>query len=257
MLTPIQYGFVAISAVAAGLINALAGGGSLITFPTLMAVGIPPVMANVTNTVALCPGYLGATLAQKQDLQGQQKRIKLLLPSAIIGGIIGGILLLNSSEQVFERLIPFLILLAAGLLAFQDTLRSWLQRRQADKKGNIPESWAVLPIALASIYGGYFGAGLSVIELAILGLFIKDNLTRLNALKQLLSLVVNVAAALFFLFSNQVNWSAATVVAIGSLTGGLLGGKLARIISPSYLRWTVVIISIIIAIVYFLLPSNS
>ncbi|GCA77189.1 hypothetical protein MiTe_04042 [Microcystis aeruginosa NIES-2520] len=252
MLTPIQYGFLAIAAVAAGLINALAGGGSLITFPTLMAVGIPPVMANVTNTVALCPGYLGATLAQKKDLHGQQKRIQLLLPSAVIGGIIGGILLLNSSDQVFDRLIPFLILLAAALLAFQDTLRSWLQRRQGDKKGNIPEIWAVLPIALASIYGGYFGAGLGVIELAILGLFLKDNLTRLNALKQLLSLVVNVAASWFFLFSNQVYWSAAIVVAIGSLIGGLLGGKLAIIISPSYLRSTVVILSIITATVYFL-----
>jgi uncharacterized membrane protein YfcA len=252
MLTPIQYGFLAIAAVAAGLINALAGGGSLITFPTLMAVGIPPVMANVTNTVALCPGYLGATLAQKKDLHGQQKRIQLLLPSAVIGGIIGGILLLNSSDQVFDRLIPFLILLAAALLAFQDTLRSWLQRRQGDKKGNIPEIWAVLPIALASIYGGYFGAGLGVIELAILGLFLKDNLTRLNALKQLLSLVVNVAASCFFFFSNQVYWSAAIVVAIGSLIGGLLGGKIARIISPSYLRQTVVILSIITAIVYWL-----
>lgn len=252
MLTPIQYGFLVIAAVAAGLINALAGGGSLITFPTLMAVGIPPVMANVTNTVALCPGYLGATLAQKKDLHGQQKRIQLLLPSAVIGGIIGGILLLNSSDKVFERLIPFLILLAAALLAFQDTLRSWLQRRQGDKNGHIPEILAVLPIALASIYGGYFGAGLGVIELAILGLFLKDNLTRLNALKQLLSLVVNIAASWFFLFSNQVYWSAAIVVAIGSLIGGLLGGKLARIISPSYLRWTVVILSIITATVYFL-----
>jgi len=252
MLTPIQYGFLVIAAVAAGLINALAGGGSLITFPTLMAVGIPPVMANVTNTVALCPGYLGATLAQKKDLHGQQKRIRLLLPSAVIGGIIGGILLLNSSDKVFERLIPFLILLAAALLAFQDTLRSWLQRRQGDENGHIPEIFAVLPIALASIYGGYFGAGLGVIELAILGLFLKDNLTRLNALKQLLSLVVNVAASWFFLFSNQVYWSAAIVVAIGSLIGGLLGGKLARIISPSYLRQTVVILSIITAIVYFL-----
>lgn len=252
MLTPIQYGFLALAAVAAGLINALAGGGSLITFPTLMAVGIPPVMANVTNTVALCPGYLGATLAQKKDLHGQQKRIQLLLPSAVIGGIIGGILLLNSSDQVFDRLIPFLILLAAVLLAFQDTLRSWLQRRQGDENGHIPEIFAVLPIALASIYGGYFGAGLGVIELAILGLFLKDNLTRLNALKQLLSLVVNVAASWFFLFSNQVYWSAAIVVAIGSLIGGLFGGKLARIISPSYLRWTVVILSIITAIVYFL-----
>ena len=252
MLTPIHYGFLAIAAVAAGLINALAGGGSLITFPTLMAVGIPPVMANVTNTVALCPGYLGATLAQKKDLHGQQKRIRLLLPSAVIGGIIGGILLLNSSDKVFERLIPFLILLAAALLAFQDTLRSWLQRRQGDENGHIPEIFAVLPIALASIYGGYFGAGLGVIKLAILGLFLKDNLTRLNALKQLLSLVVNVAASWFFLFSNQVYWSAAIVIAIGSLIGGLLGGKLARIISPSYLRWTVVILSIITATVYFL-----
>ena len=252
MLTPTQYGFLAIAAVAAGLINALAGGGSLITFPTLMAVGIPPVMANVTNTVALCPGYLGATLAQKKDLHGQQKRIQLLLPSAVIGGIIGGILLLNSSDQVFDRLIPFLILLAAALLAFQDTLRSWLQRRQGDENGHIPEIFAVLPIALASIYGGYFGAGLGVIELAILGLFLKDNLTRLNALKQLLSLVVNVAASCFFFFSNQVYWSAAIVVAIGSLIGGLLGGKIARIISPSYLRKTVVILSIITAIVYWL-----
>jgi len=252
MLTPTQYGFLAIAAVAAGLINALAGGGSLITFPTLMAVGIPPVMANVTNTLALCPGYLGATLAQKKDLHGQQKRIRLLLPSAVIGGIIGGILLLNSSDKVFERLIPFLILLAAALLAFQDTLRSWLQRRQGDENGHIPEIFAVLPIALASIYGGYFGAGLGVIELAILGLFLKDNLTRLNALKQLLSLVVNVAASCFFFFSNQVYWSAAIVVAIGSLIGGLLGGKIARIISPSYLRQTVVILSIITAIVYWL-----
>ena len=161
-------------------------------------------------------------------------------------------MLLNSSDKVFERLIPFLILLAAALLAFQDTLRSWLQRRQGDENGHIPEIFAVLPIALASIYGGYFGAGLGVIELAILGLFLKDNLTRLNALKQLLSLVVNVAASWFFLFSNHVYWSAAIVVAIGSLIGGLLGGKLARIISPSYLRQTVVILSIIIAIVYWL-----
>lgn len=134
MLTPIQYGFLVIAAVAAGLINALAGGGSLITFPTLMAVGIPPVMANVTNTVALCPGYLGATLAQKKDLHGQQKRIQLLLPSAVIGGIIGGILLLNSSDQVFDRLIPFLILLAAALLAFQDTLRSWFSGDRGTKR---------------------------------------------------------------------------------------------------------------------------
>jgi uncharacterized membrane protein YfcA len=251
MLTGIEYGLVGLSAVAAGIVNALAGGGSLITFPTLIAVGVPPVAANVTNTVALCPGYLGATIGQKKDLGGQKERIWRLLPVGAIGGVIGGILLLNTSERVFTALVPFLILLASGLLAFQDPLRAWLNRRQRVDNTDIPENWAIGPILLASIYGGYFGAGLSVIELAVLGLFLKDNLTRINALKQLLSLVVNVAAALFFLFSGPVIWSVAMVVAIGALIGGLLGGKLAGRISPSSLRWTVVTIGVTIAIFYF------
>jgi uncharacterized membrane protein YfcA len=251
MLTDIEYGLVGLSAVAAGIVNALAGGGSLITFPTLIAVGVPPVAANVTNTVALCPGYLGATIGQKKDLEGQKERIWRLLPVGAIGGVIGGILLLNTSERVFTALVPFLILLASGLLAFQDPLRAWLNRRQRVDNTDIPENWAIGPILLASIYGGYFGAGLSVIELAVLGLFLKDNLTRINALKQVLSLVVNVAAALFFLFSGPVIWSVAMVVAIGALIGGLLGGKLAGRISPSSLRWTVVTIGVTIAIFYF------
>lgn len=251
MLTAVQYSLVGLASVAAGMVNALAGGGSLITFPTLVAVGLPPVAANVTNTVALCPGYLGAAIAQKKDLKGQKNRLYLFLPAGAIGGIIGGILLLNTSERLFDILVPFLILLASGLLAFQDTLRGWLNRRQRGENSGVPESWAVLPISIASIYGGYFGAGLSVIELAVLGVFLPDNLTRINALKQVLSLVVNVAAALFFLFSGQVVWSVAIVVAIGALVGGLLGGKLAGRISPAALRWTVVSIGVIISILYF------
>jgi uncharacterized protein len=251
VLTPLEYGLVGLAAAAAGTVNALAGGGSLITFPTLVAVGIDSVSANVTNTVALCPGYLGATIAQKNDLQGQGKRLALLLPAGAIGGIFGGILLLNTGERLFDILVPFLLLFASGLLAFQDLLRGWLQRRQKDENQGIPESWAVLPILLASVYGGYFGAGLSVIELAVLGVFIHDNLTRLNALKQMLSWVVNTAAALFFLFSGKVVWSVVLVVAIGALLGGLWGGKWAGRISPVALRWTVVAIGVILAIVYF------
>ncbi|MEG3436463.1 sulfite exporter TauE/SafE family protein [Pannus brasiliensis CCIBt3594] len=251
MLTLGQYSLVGLASVAAGMVNALAGGGSLITFPTLVAVGIPPVAANVTNTVALCPGYLGAAIAQKKDLKGQKHRLYLLLPAGAFGGILGGILLLNTSERLFDILVPFLILLASGLLAFQDPLRGWLNRRQRGKSAGVPESWAILPILIASIYGGYFGAGLSVIELAVLGVFLPDNLTRLNALKQVLSLVVNVAAALFFLFSGKVVWSVAIVVAIGALVGGLFGGKLAGRISPSALRWTVVSIGVVISILYF------
>ncbi|MDQ5853657.1 MAG: sulfite exporter TauE/SafE family protein, partial [Chloroflexota bacterium] len=117
---------VVLAAVAAGAVNALAGGGTLITFPLLTAVGVPAVAANVTNTVALCPGYLGATLAQANDLRGQQRRLWLLVPSAVIGGIAGGILLLNTGDRVFRMLVPFLILLAAGLLAVQERLRGWL-----------------------------------------------------------------------------------------------------------------------------------
>jgi uncharacterized membrane protein YfcA len=184
-----------LAAVAAGIVNALAGGGTLITFPTLVALGIPAVAANVTNTVALVPGYLGATFAQSKDLRGQEKRLWLFLPAGAIGGIIGGILLLNTGEKLFRSLVPILILLASGLLAIQDPLRAWLVRRSKPAGSTtLSEKWAALPVGLAAIYGGYFGAGLSVIVLAVLGLLLDDSLTRLNALKQAVAFSVNVAA---------------------------------------------------------------
>ncbi len=251
MLTGYQYVLLALAAVGAGAVNALAGGGTLITFPTLVAVGLPAIAANVTNTVALCPGYFGATLAQSKDLQGQKKRMLMLMPAGVIGGIIGGFLLLISGEKLFRDLVPFLILLASALLAVQDPLRVWLTRRLAQSgAGSMSEKWAALPVGLAAIYGGYFGAGLSVIVLAVLGLTLDDSLTRLNALKQSISLSVNVAAAIFFVFSGKVVWSAALVMAFGALLGGALGGRLAGRIKPSTLRWIVVIIGVVVAIVY-------
>ena len=247
----IELVFVALAAVAAGAVNALAGGGTLISFPVLVAVGIPPVMANITNTVALCPGYLGATFAQMKDLRGQERRLQLLLWISVVGGIIGGVLLLNSGERLFRQLVPYLILLAAGLLAIQGPVRSWILRRSA-ASGAAPasEAWAILPVGLAAIYGGYFGAGLSVIVLAVLGLVLDDSLTRLNALKQSISFSVNTAAAIFFLFSGQVVWLVAAVMAVGALLGGVLGGRLAGRIKPSVLRWIVVSIGIIVAVIY-------
>ena len=253
MLSGLQLTAVGFASLAAGLVNALAGGGSLITFPVLVAVGIPSVSANVTNTVALCPGYLGATFAQWNDLRSQKRRMWLMLPASIIGGLIGGILLLNTSQRVFDVLVPFLILLASGLLAFQEPMRAWLNRRAARSNSRgMSEQWAVLPIGIAAIYGGYFGAGLSVIELAVLGLLLNDTLTRLNALKQFISFVVNVAAALFFVFTGKVVWSAALIVAFGSLLGGILGGRLAGRIKPSLLRRTVVVLGIVVAVIYLM-----
>ncbi len=200
-----QYILIVLAAMAAGAVNALAGGGTLITFPTLIAFGIPPVVSNVTNTVALCPGYFGATMAQKKDLQGQRKRLLMLLPAGVVGGLVGALLLLNTGEKLFSQLVPFLILLASALLAVQDPLRKFLTRRAGHASGGSPsENWAVLPVGLAAVYGGYFGAGLSVIILAVLGLVLNDNLTRLNALKQSIAFATNIAAAVVFIFSGLV-----------------------------------------------------
>ena len=250
-MSGLEFMLVGLAAVAGGAVNALAGGGTLITFPMLTAVGVPAVAANVTNTVALCPGYLGATFAQSNDLRGQTPRLWLLLPGSVIGGVVGGILLLNTGEQAFRALVPFLILLAAGLLAIQEPLRVWLARR-AGQTGAMAgfETWAALPVGLAAIYGGYFGAGLSVIVLAVLGLVLDDSLTRLNALKQAISFAINIAAAFFLVFSGQVVWSAALVMAVGALAGGALGGRLAGRIKPAALRRIVVAVGIVVALIY-------
>ena len=251
MLSIIDLLLAAIAAVAAGAVNALAGGGTLITFPILTFLGIPAVTANVTNTVALSPGYLGGTLSQWNDLHGQKNRLWLIVPAGIIGGVLGGFLLLQTGERLFRELVPYLILLASVLLAIQDPVRAWLVRRMGEGHSARLEKTAWLPVGLASIYGGYFGAGLSVIVLSALGLTLEDSLNRLNALKQAVAFSVNVAAAIFFLFSGQVIWSAALVMAVGALIGGILGGRLAGRIKPSTLRWTVVVIGVAISIIYF------
>jgi uncharacterized protein len=253
MLTGFQYLLVGLAAVAAGAINALAGGGTLITFPMLTFVGLPAVAANVTNTVALCPGYVGGTLAQINDLKGQQKRLWYLIPSGVVGGLLGGFLLLHTGEKLFRGLVPWLILVASLLLAIQDPMRKWLTARaQANPSGVSHEQWSALPVGIAAIYGGYFGAGLSVIVLAALGLTFEDSLTRLNALKQLIGFSVNVAAAIFFLFSGKVVWIAALVMAVGALIGGVLGGRLAGRVKPATLRSMVVSIGIVVSIIYFI-----
>ena len=250
-MTPIEFLLIGLAAAAAGAVNAIAGGGTLITFPTLNAIGIPAVAASITNTVALTPGYLGATWAQRQDIKGQERRLWLLVPASIVGGVLGGLLLLKTGEKVFRSLVPFLILAASLLLAVQDPVRNWVKKRQGEHAA-ASEAWAMLPVGLASVYGGYFGAGLSVIVLAVLGLVLTDNLTRLNALKQAVAFSVNVAAAIFFLFSQQVVWSAAAVMAVGALLGGVIGGKLAGRIQPVTLRRIVVTIGIIVSILYFI-----
>jgi hypothetical protein len=252
-MTPWHFLIAALAAFAAGVVNALAGGGTLITFPTLTALGLPAVAANITSTVSLFPGYFGATWAQRKDLRGQKKRLLILLPAAVVGGLTGGMLLLLSGEKLFRQLVPFLILFAALLLALAEPLRKRLLRNRPAQHqyGGAHYLVAIPAIALASTYGGYFGAGLSVIVLAFLALLFEDSLTRLNALKQAIAFATNSAAAVFFLFSGQVNWGVAAVMAVSALLGGIAGGKLAGRVNPTALRWIVVSIGLIISIIFF------
>lgn len=244
---------VVLAAVAAGAVNALAGGGTLITFPTLLAIGIPPIGANVTNTVALCPGYLGAAFAQLRDMHGQKKRLFLFSGAGITGGVIGGFLLLHTREKIFQALVPFLILLASLLLAAQGFIRNWLVRHSGRPAAMpIPETWAAVPVGFAAVYGGYFGAGLSVIVLSALGLTIDDSLTRLNAIKQIVAFSVNIAAGVFFLFSGRIVWPAAFAMTLGALLGGVLGGCIAGRIKSDILRWVVASIGAIVATIYLI-----
>ncbi|MDX9991693.1 MAG: sulfite exporter TauE/SafE family protein [Anaerolineales bacterium] len=248
-----DYLWIALAAVAAGAINALAGGGTLISFPVLIAIGVPPVASNITNTVSLLPGYIGGTLAQWDDIKAQMKRLRLILPASIAGGLLGGILLVVSGEKIFGQIVPYLILLASLLLAVQEPVRAWLLKRAAEKgNGQVSDFWSTVPIGLASIYGGYFGAGLSVIVLAALGLTVDESLTKLNALKQAVSFSVNVAAAVFFVFSGYIVWNVVLVMAVAALLGGWLGGKLAGSIKPNHLRWLVVSIGVVVGVIYLL-----
>ena len=252
IMEALHYLLSGLGAFAAGAVNALAGGGTLITFPLLTALGLPAVSANITSTVSLFRYF--RTWAQRRELGGQRARLIALLPAAALGGLIGGLLLFYSGEKTFKQLIPWLILFSSLLLALGEPLRQMLKRSpHPHPQRRSPRLWLIsLPVCLAAIYGGYFGAGLSVILLAILALFLDDSLTRLNGLKQFLAFAANSGAAIFFLFSGRVNWRVAGVMAISALLGGIAGGKLAGRVSPVVLRWVVVSIGVVVAVIFFI-----
>lgn len=249
----LDYVLAGVAAVAAGAINALAGGGTLITFPMLLALGVPPISANVTNTIALCPGFMGGILAQLKDLTGQKRRFWSFLAASAIGGIAGSTLLLKTGERAFQSMVPYLILTASCLLAFQGVVRVWLLKRSVKPEvKSKPELLVTILVGVAAIYGGYFGVAMSVVVLMLLGWMINDTLTRLNAVKQTVAFGANGAAAVLFCFSGKIIWSIALVMAVGALVGGTLGGRLARHIKPETLRWTVVTIGLVLSVIYFI-----
>jgi uncharacterized membrane protein YfcA len=241
----------AAAAALAGAVNAVAGGGSLISFPALLVVGYPAVTANITNTVALCPGYLGGTIGYRRELEGQRGRAIALGLTSAVGAVAGSYLLLVSSPEVFERIVPFLILAACALLAAQAPLARMVRQRAAH--GDPAAGWtSVLPLHaiqfVAALYGAYFGAGLGIMMLAVLGIFLVDTLQRLNALKGLMSLVINVVGALYFALFADVVWFAVAIMAVAALAGGRLGVALARRLNDRTLRWMVVAFGVVVAV---------
>jgi uncharacterized membrane protein YfcA len=254
-MTVLQGLELALAAAGAGAINALAGGGTLLLFPALLAAGLPAVGANVHCTLALCPGYLGATVAQSSQLRGQGARLRLLLPAAAAGGLLGGWLLLHTGEARFRATVPWLLLFACLLLAAQEPLRARLLRHAAMPRhaGGVL-LMALPPILLAAVYGGYFGAGMSVIVLAALGLLLEDSLTRLNALKQALALAANAGAVLLFAGRAPVQWGLIALLAVSALAGGLVGGRFAGRMDPGLLRLVVLLAGVILAGYYFIRP---
>ena len=221
----------------------------MITFPVLTAIGVPPVRANATNTVALMPGYMGGVVAQRSDLTGLGRTIRPQLAAAAIGGLAGSVLLIITSESAFRQVVPFLIISACLLMAGQDRIRSWIFA-----PGETHVSHPVLQttsVGLAGVYGGYFGAGLGIMLLAVLGLFSDLPFNRLNAIKLFLAFVANLAAAAFLSLSGKVEWTLIAVMAPAALLGGNLGGRVARVVPARAMRAFVIVFGLIVAMVYF------
>ncbi len=237
----------------AGIFNGVAGGGSLISFPLLLALGFPALTANVTNTVGIWPGYLGGAAGFRREIADQRRPLVRLSPVAILGGVAGAVLLLTTSSSLFTTMAPWLVLGASVLFAFQPLLRRALNSTKsengtADETGSpVQQSHSILLVGgtfVASVYGGYFGAGLGVMLLAILGLALPDSIARTSGMRTVLSILVNGVAASVFLIHGGLAWKAVAFLAIGSVIGGWVGARLALAISPTALRIAVVLIGL-------------
>ena len=245
-MDPSAGALLALAGFAAGAINAAAGGGSLVTFPALIAVGYPPLIANVTNNVAVSPGYVTGAWGYRGELRGQRRRIAPLAAVSALGSLAGVGLILVSSQAAFEGVVPFLVLAACALLALQPVIGRRLGERAGTHER--PGIGSLAGQTLAATYGGYFGAALGVAVLALLGVFFDDTLQRLNALKALLQLVIGATAAVGFALLTPVAWGAAAIVGSASLVGGMVGARLARRVSDRALRGGIVAYGVAAAI---------
>jgi uncharacterized membrane protein YfcA len=258
------------AAVAAGAINAVVGSGSLITFPTLLAFGFPPVVANVSNNIGLIPGNISASFGYRKELTGQRSRLTPLAVASFAGALTGAIALLALPAGVFKLVVPILIIAGCALVVLQPQLSAWVAKRNKDRaEGEEPRTspraegeetrTSPSPVLLAGVfltgvYGGYFGAAQGVILVGLLGVFISDSLQRINAGKNVLVTIVNTTAAVVFTIFAHVAWVVVGLIAIGSAIGGLIGAKVGRRLPPLALRIIIVIIGTVSAVKLIFFP---
>jgi hypothetical protein len=225
--------------LAAGAVNALAGGGSLVTFPTLLATGLPPVAANVTNSISVVPGYLASIYGSRTELVGQRHRVYELIPTAVVGTTVGCAILLLAPARSFELVVPFLVLGASAMLAFQGRLRRVMGHPHEMSRGR-RRIYLHMLTGLGAVYGGYFGAALGVMLVAGLALALDEVMARVSALKNLLAATIGLVTAVVFALFGPVHWVSVLVLIPATAVGGYLGARLARRLPSEVLRWVIV-----------------
>ena len=242
---------IVLAGIAAGAINAIVGSGSLVTFPTLLLLGFPPLVANVSNTVGLVPGSISGVVGYRREMAGQRSRAIPLLVAGGLGGLTGGILLMALPASAFERIVPILILVACVLVAVQPRVSAWILRRRTaagtDHIGREGGPILFTTVFLTGIYGGYFGAAQGVILIALLAILVDDDLQRLNALKNAIAVVINAVAGAIFILIAPIDWRIVALLATGSIVGGQLGALVGRRLSPFVLRGVIIVVGSVVA----------
>jgi uncharacterized membrane protein YfcA len=255
-VSPLEAIAIGLAGLAAGTINTVVGSGTLNTFPTLLAFGVPPVTANVSTTIGLVPGSVSGALGYRRELEGQRPRILRIGLASLIGGVLGGVLLLVLPDDAFSAIVPALVGLGILLVVFQPRIQRWVAARHAlgaRAHHATYGAWWVWPAVLvAGLYGGYFGAAQGVLLMGILGVGIQETLQRLNALKNVLAAIVNAVAGLLFAFVADVDWQIVALIGVGSVIGGQLGATVGRRLPAPVLRATIVVVGLVALTVFLL-----
>ena len=242
-----EYSAIFGAGIAAGIINTVVGSGTLITFPTLLAFGYSPVLANVSNNIGLVPGNITGASGYRAELKGQRRRVLTLGTCSLLGGVLGAILLLHLPSSAFKDIVPVLIGVALVLVVLQPKVSAWAAKRReergtAQREAGGPLLWS--GVFAAGVYGGYFGAAQGVLLMALMGIAFTDSLQRINGVKNILAGIVNGVAATLFIILSHVSWIAAGLIAVGSTLGGLIGARVGRRLPPAALRAVIVCVGI-------------